>query len=107
MRGRGLNSQPLSSISEATVGFTPTKRGMRMHDPLYSIHWHKPEALLRLTWLAGTQVMDDEDFRDTLEVFADSAIRDRDRRLIIDVRQFNHRPSQEILAWRDAATVPK
>ena len=78
-----------------------------MPAPLYSITWHKPEKVLRLTWLDGTASMGDEDFRDTLEVYADSAIQHQAERLIIDVRQFKHRPSREILAWRDEVTVPK
>jgi hypothetical protein len=51
--------------------------------------------------------MTDEDFRETLEVFADSAIQHRAELLLIDVRDFRHRPSAEILAWRDATTVGK
>jgi hypothetical protein len=80
---------------------------MRMTDPMYSIAWHKPEKLLRLTWLGGTAGMTDEDFRETLEVFADGAIRHGATRLLIDVRQFKHRPSKEVLAWRDQVTVAK
>ena len=75
--------------------------------PMYSITWQKPPRLMRLTWLAGTEGMTDEDFRETLEVFADAAIHHRAERLLIDVREFRHRPSAEILAWRDATTVPK
>jgi hypothetical protein len=40
-------------------------------------------------------------------VFAEGALQHRARRLNIDVRQFRHRPSGEILAWRDEVTVPK
>jgi hypothetical protein len=59
---------------------------------MYSITWHKPERLLRLTWLGGTEGMTDEDFRETLEVFADGALYHKATRLLIDVRQFKHRP---------------
>ena len=51
--------------------------------------------------------MTDEDFRETLEVFAESARQHGAKRLVIDVREFKHRPSPEILAWRDAVTVRK
>lgn len=51
--------------------------------------------------------MDDEDFRDTLEAFADAATDHRAEWLVIDVREFRHRPSAEILAWRDQVTVGK
>lgn len=80
---------------------------MELSEPLHAISWHKPERLLILTWLEGTDGMDDEDFRDTLESFADAAIHHRAQRLIIDVREFQHRPSPEILQWRDEVTVEK
>lgn len=75
--------------------------------PMYSITWQKPEQLARLTWLSGTEGMTDEDFRETLEVFAESAVQHKAKSLIIDVREFKHRPSSEILAWRDQVTVAK
>jgi hypothetical protein len=78
-----------------------------MSNPMYSITWHKPEKLLRLIWLEGTEGMTDDDFREVLEVFADGAIYRKATRLVIDVRQFKHRPSKEILSWRDRVTVPK
>lgn len=75
--------------------------------PMYSISYHKPERLVRLTWLAGTAGMTDQDFKETLEAFAESALQHSAQRLIIDVREFKHRPSAEILAWRDDVTVGK
>jgi hypothetical protein len=74
---------------------------------MYSISYHKPEKLVRLTWLAGTAGMTDQDFKETLEAFAESALQHRAQRLMIDVREFKHRPSAEILAWRDDVTVGK
>jgi hypothetical protein len=81
--------------------------GMKTTHPVYSMAWHKPESLLRLTWKEGTEGMTDEDFRQTLEAFAEGAAQHRAARLLIDVRQFKHRPSREILAWRDRVTVAK
>jgi len=75
--------------------------------PMYSISYHKPERLVRLTWLAGTAGMTDQDFKETLEAFAESALQHRAQRLVIDVRAFRYRPSAEILAWRDNVTVGK
>lgn len=80
---------------------------MDLSEPLHAISWHKPERLLILTWLEGTDGMDDEDFRDTLQAFADAAGHHRAERLIIDVREFRHRPSPQILEWRDQVTVEK
>lgn len=75
--------------------------------PMYLITYHKPERLVRLTWLAGTAGMTDQDFKETLEAFAESALQHRAQRLIIDVLEFKHRPSEEVLAWRDEVTVAK
>ena len=75
--------------------------------PMYSITYHKPERLVRLTWLAGTAGMTDQDFKETLETFAESALQHSAQRLLIDVREFKHRPSPEISAWRDDVVVPK
>lgn len=75
--------------------------------PMYSINYHKPERLARLTWLAGTQGITDQDFKETLEAFAESAVQHRAERLVIDVREFKHPPSAEILAWLDDVTVGK
>ena len=36
-----------------------------------------------------------------------SESKDKPQRLLIDVREFKHRPSAEILAWRDDVTVGK
>ena len=76
-------------------------------DPLYSIRYHKHEKFLSLIWLSGTQSMTDQDFKETLEVFADSALQHHVTRLMIDMREFRGRPSAEVLAWRDEVTVPK
>jgi len=78
-----------------------------MNAPMYAISYHKPEKLVRLTWLAGTAGMTDQDFKETLEAFAESALQHSAQRLLIDVREFRHRPSAEILAWRDEVTVDK
>lgn len=75
--------------------------------PMYSISYHKPKSFVRLTWLPGTEGMTDRDFKETLEVFAESALQHHASRLMVDMREFNGRPSAEILAWRDDVTVPK
>ena len=76
-------------------------------DPMYSISYHKQEKFLRLIWLSGTEGMADQDFKEVLEVFADSALQHHVTRLMIDMREFRGRPSAEVLAWRDEVTVPK
>ena len=80
---------------------------MLASQPMYSITYHKPEKYACLTWHAGTEGMDDHDFQATLEVFAECALQHSLDRLVIDVRDFRHRPSAEVLAWRDEVTVEK
>lgn len=75
--------------------------------PIYSITYHRPEKLVDLTWLPGTQSMTDQDFRDSLSVFAECALQHRAHCLIIDMREFRHRPSSEVLEFRDEVIVPK
>lgn len=74
---------------------------------LYSISYYKPEKLVRLTWLSGSADMTDQDFKGALEVFAEGALQHHARLLMIDVTEFKHRPSPEVLAWRDQTIVPK
>ena len=78
-----------------------------MKDPMYSMIYHKPEHLVRLKWLAGTAGMTDEDFKESLEAFADTAIQHGAKRLLVDVIEFKHRPAAEVMKWRDDVIVPK
>ena len=78
-----------------------------LSNPVYSISYHNRERFLRLTWLSGTEGMTDQTFKETLEVFADTALQHHASRLMIDMREFRGRPSAAILAWRDEVTVPK
>jgi len=76
-------------------------------DPMYSIIYHKPEHLVRMKWLAGTAGMTDQDFKEALEAFAETALQHSAKRLLIDVSEFKHRPSPEVGVWRDEVIVPK
>ena len=75
--------------------------------PMYSLSYDKPKSFVCLTWLPGTEGMTDQDFKESLEVFAESALQHHARRLMVDMREFKGRPSVEVLAWRDDVTVPK
>ena len=80
---------------------------MSHSEPVYSITYHRPEELVELTWLPGTQSMTDQDFRNTLSAFAECALQHSARRLIIDMREFRYRPSPEAQVLRDEVVVPK
>ena len=75
--------------------------------PMYSISYYKPQHLVRLTWLPGTAGMTDQDFKETLEAFAEAILQHSAQKLIVDMREFRHRPSPEVLAWRDEVIVSK
>ena len=75
--------------------------------PMYSISYYKPQQLVRLTWLPGTAGMTDQDFKETLEAFAEAILQHSAQKLIVDMREFRHRPSPEVLAWRDEVIVSK
>ena len=59
---------------------------MTLAEHFYSINYFKPERLVELTWLPGTQEMTDHDFKEALCVFAEGALQHRAKRLIIDMR---------------------
>ena len=74
---------------------------------LYSIRYQKPGRFVALTWLAGTAEMTDQDFKETLEVFAEGALQHHAERLMIDMTEFRGRPGAAVLTWRDEVIVPK
>ena len=80
---------------------------MIKNEAMYSIRYHKPERFVCMTWLPGTASMTDQDFKEALEVFADSALQHHAERLMIDVTEFRGRPSAAVLTWRDEVIVPK
>lgn len=79
---------------------------MALAEPVYSINYFKNEKLLELVWLPGTQNMTDQDFKEALLVFADGALQHHSERLVIDMRQFMARPSEQVGEWRDDVIVP-
>ncbi len=66
----------------------------------------KPRKLLELDWLDSTAAMSEEQFRSWLSRFAGEAEARRPSFLLIDVRQFRHRPGDDFGAWRDTNIVP-
>jgi hypothetical protein len=80
---------------------------MIVSQPMYSMSYNKPEKLVQLIWLAGTQAMTDDDFKTALSVFAECSLQHRASGLIIDMREFKHRPGPEVQVFRDDVIVPK
>lgn len=60
---------------------------------------------LELRWLPGG--MTDDDFKDTLLLFAGEGERHKPRFMIIDSTEFHHQPGPEVMRWRDERIVPR
>lgn len=63
--------------------------------------------LLELRWLPSTARMTDRAFMASLRLFAWEAEKVRPRGLLTDARDFRHRFSDGVLAWRDARIIPR
>jgi hypothetical protein len=63
--------------------------------------------MLELKWLEGSASMSDEDFKAWLDRFSAEAETRRQPHLVINVRQFRHRPGPEIAPWRDQHVIPR
>lgn len=63
--------------------------------------------LLELRWLPSTATMSDGGFMATLCLFAWEAEKGRPHGLLIDAREFRHRFSDGVMAWRDAHIIPR
>jgi hypothetical protein len=66
----------------------------------------KPRSVLELHWLDASGEMTEEDFRNWLSRFATEAEARRPSFLLIDIREFRHRPGEAFAAWRDANIIP-
>ena len=65
------------------------------------------KGILELQWLEGTASMSDDDFMRWLELFAGFGEQYRCPFMIIDVKQFRHRPGAHIGPWRDEHIIPR
>jgi len=63
--------------------------------------------MLELKWLESSAAMTDDDFKAWLERFSAEAETRRQPYLVINVREFRHRPGPEIAAWRDEHIIPR
>lgn len=63
--------------------------------------------LLELKWLEGSSGMTDEDFKSWLDRFSVEAEARRLPYLVINVREFRHRPGPEVGPWRDEHVIPR
>jgi hypothetical protein len=64
-------------------------------------------GILELQWLDGSADMSEDEFKGWLERYASYSEKHRAPFLLIDVRQFKHRPSEHIGQWRDEHIIPR
>jgi hypothetical protein len=68
---------------------------------------HQQQEILELRWLPSTTEMTDDDFKTTLELFAEHAERAGPPLLLIDATEFRHRFGEGVMAWRDRQIIPR
>jgi hypothetical protein len=71
------------------------------------ISHHQQEGILELRWLPSTAEMTDDDFKATLELFAEQAERTGAPLLLIDAVEFHHRFDEGVMQWRDHQIIPR
>ncbi len=73
---------------------------------LYVMHHDAENSILKLTWTPETANMVDQDFKNTLMVFAELAKENRARNLWVDSREFKHIFGDGVLEWRKDNVIP-
>jgi hypothetical protein len=71
------------------------------------VNHHQQQGILELRWLPSTTEMGDDDFKATLELFAEQAERAGAPLLLIDATEFRHRFGEGVMAWRDQHIIPR
>jgi len=71
-----------------------------------TITYHPQWNTLELKWAEKTRSMNDDGFKQTLQILADHGLEVRPRYMIIDATEFFHTVGEGTLAWRDEHIVP-
>ena len=66
---------------------------------------HESDGILELRWLPGE--MTDGAFKATVALYAFEAEKVRPSFLLIDARQFRHKPGPNMMQWRDDFVLPR
>ncbi len=81
---------------------------MTIHeDLLFTFELEEKSGILRFLWTDRTANMTDEDFKRTLLLYADYALKHGTGSLLVDVRNFHHTPGAEVVKWRNEVLVPR
>src|SRR5260221_9846520 len=107
--GRGMAQT--RACRQATQRMSASKKGMKLmnlyNDPRFKFEFDESHRILKFLWSEQTASMTDEDFKRALSLYADFAEKYAACGLLVDVRNFKHRPGPDIGKWRDATIVPK
>src|ERR671919_25317 len=68
---------------------------------------HEEDGILELRWLSSTAAMADDQFKETLELFAGQAEQAQRPFLLIDSTEFLHAIGQGVREWRDREIIPR
>lgn len=80
---------------------------MQLYQDNFSVISQDDSGILILTWTAKTADMTDEDFKKTNLEFAEQSVKQNARRLLVDMREFEHTFSASLGAWRLQHVIPK
>ncbi len=65
------------------------------------------KGVLDFGWLATTESIDMDAFKEALQVYSDKAVENGIRACRVDLRNFRGQPSAEIEPWRRREIIPK
>jgi hypothetical protein len=68
---------------------------------------HQQWQTLELKWLPTTRDMTDDGFKVSLELLAAAGERVRPRFMLIDATEFDHRPGEGVMEWRNEHIIPR
>lgn len=68
---------------------------------------HEQRRTLELQWLPTTRDMDDDGFKETLQLLAGAGERLKPALMLIDANQFHHQFGVGVMQWRDEQIIPR
>lgn len=68
---------------------------------------HAQRRTLELEWLPTTPEMDDDGFKETLQLFAGAGERLKPAFMLIDANEFHHQFGEGVMEWRDQHIIPR
>lgn len=70
------------------------------------IRHHSEDGILELEWLEASASMTDDDFKRSMQRYAELAGEHSTPYLLVDVRNFRHSMGKGVGAWRDEHVIP-